>query len=207
MKVMLLNGSPHAKGNTRLALEECARTLAECGVEAEIVDIGDGPVAGCRACGACSRLGRCVIDDGVNRFREKLAEADGLIVGTPVYYASPNGSVISFMDRLFFSGPAETFRHKPAAAVAVARRAGTVCSFDVLNKYFTIREMPIAASSYWNDCFGQTPGQAAQDAEGHQTMRNLARNMAWLLKCIELGRAAGVNPPENEMDVATNFIR
>ncbi len=206
MKVMLLNGSPHAKGNTRLALEECARALAECGVDSEIVDIGAGDIPGCRACGACSRLGRCVIDDGVNEFRAKLAAADGLIVGTPVYYASPNGSLLSFMDRLFFSA-AGSFRHKPAAAVAVARRAGTVCSFDVLNKYFTISEMPVVASSYWNDCFGQTPGQAGQDAEGLQTMRNLARNMAWLLKCIELGKANGVNPPENEQDKVTNFIR
>lgn len=207
MKVMLLNGSPHAKGNTRIALEECAKTLNDCGIETEIVDIGAGAVPGCRACGACAKLGRCVIDDGVNEFRDKLAAADGLIVGTPVYYASPNGSVLAFMDRLFFSGVSSVFAHKPAAAVAVARRAGTVCSFDVLNKYFTISEMPIVASSYWNDCFGQKQGQAAQDTEGLQTMRNLARNMAWMLKCIELGKANGVNPPENEHGDVTNFIR
>ena len=205
MKVMLLNGSPNAKGNTRLALEECSKTLNECGIDTEIVDIGTKPVSGCRACGACFKLGKCVIDDGVNEFRAKLDEADGLIVGTPVYYASPNGSVISFLDRLFFSGC--DVAHKPAAAVAVARRAGTVTSFDVLNKYFTIREMPVVASSYWNDMFGQTPGQAAGDAEGLQTMRNLARNMAWLLKCIELGRQNGVAPPENEYGSVTNFMR
>lgn len=206
MKVMLLNGSPKANGNTRAALEECARELNKCGVETELVDIGAGSVPGCTACGACARLGKCVIDDAVNVFRAKLAAADGLVVGTPVYYASPNGSLISFMDRLFFSGSGD-FAHKPAAAVAVARRAGTIASFDVLNKYFTISEMPVVASSYWNDVFGQTPGQAGDDAEGMQTMRNLARNMAWMLKCIELGRANGVNPPENEHSSMTNFIR
>ena len=206
MKVMLLNGSPNAKGNTRTALEECAKELNGCGIETELVNIGAGAIPGCRACGACARLGKCVIDDAVNEFRFKLEAADGLVVGTPVYYASPNGSVISFMDRLFFSGSG-TFRYKPAAAVAVARRAGTVSSFDVLNKYFTICEMPIVSSSYWNDAFGQAPGQAAGDAEGLQTMRNLGRNMAWLLKCIELGKASGVTPPDNEYDSFTNFIR
>lgn len=206
MKVMLLNGSPNAKGNTRTALEECAKELNGCGIETELVNIGAGAIPGCRACGACARLGKCVIDDAVNEFRFKLEAADGLVVGTPVYYASPNGSLMSFLDRLFFTGSG-TFRYKPAAAVAVARRAGTVSSFDVLNKYFTICEMPIVSSSYWNDAFGQTPGQAAGDAEGLQTMRNLGRNMAWLLKCIELGKASGVTPPDNEYDSFTNFIR
>ena len=206
MKVMLLNGSPNAKGNTRTALEECAKELNGCGIETELVNIGAGAIPGCRACGACARLGKCVIDDAVNEFRFKLEAADGLVVGTPVYYASPNGSLMGFLDRLFFTGSG-TFRYKPAAAVAVARRAGTVSSFDVLNKYFTICEMPIVSSSYWNDAFGQAPGQAAQDAEGLQTMRNLGRNMAWLLKCIELGKASGVTPPDNEYDSFTNFIR
>ena len=206
MKVMLLNGSPNAKGNTRTALEECAKELNGCGIETELVNIGAGAIHGCRACGACARLGKCVIDDAVNEFRFKLEAADGLVVGTPVYYASPNGSLMSFLDRLFFTGSG-TFRYKPAAAVAVARRAGTVSSFDVLNKYFTICEMPIVSSSYWNDAFGQAPGQAAGDAEGLQTMRNLGRNMAWLLKCIELGKASGVTPPDNEYDSFTNFIR
>lgn len=206
MKVMLLNGSPNAKGNTRTALEECAKELNGCGIETELVNIGAGAIPGCRACGACARLGKCVIDDAVNEFRFKLEAADGLVVGTPVYYASPNGSLMSFLDRLFFTGSG-TFRYKPAAAVAVARRAGTVSSFDVLNKYFTICEMPIVSSSYWNDAFGQDPGQAAGDAEGLQTMRNLGRNMAWLLKCIELGKASGVTPPDNEYDSFTNFIR
>ena len=206
MKVMLLNGSPNAKGNTRTALEECAKELNGCGIETELVNIGAGAIPGCRACGACARLGKCVIDDAVNEFHFKLEAADGLVVGTPVYYASPNGSLMSFLDRLFFTGSG-TFRYKPAAAVAVARRAGTVSSFDVLNKYFTICEMPIVSSSYWNDAFGQAPGQAAGDAEGLQTMRNLGRNMAWLLKCIELGKASGVTPPDNEYDSFTNFIR
>lgn len=206
MKVMLLNGSPNAKGNTRTALEECAKELNGCGIETELVNIGAGAIPGCRACGACARLGKCVVDDAVNEFRFKLEAADGLVVGTPVYYASPNGSLMSFLDRLFFTGSG-TFRYKPAAAVAVARRAGTVSSFDVLNKYFTICEMPIVSSSYWNDAFGQAPGQAAGDAEGLQTMRNLGRNMAWLLKCIELGKASGVTPPDNEYDSFTNFIR
>ena len=206
MKVILLNGSPNAKGNTRTALEECAKELNGCGIETELVNIGAGAIPGCRACGACARLGKCVIDDAVNEFRFKLEAADGLVVGTPVYYASPNGSLMSFLDRLFFTGSG-TFRYKPAAAVAVARRAGTVSSFDVLNNYFTICEMPIVSSSYWNDAFGQAPGQAAGDAEGLQTMRNLGRNMAWLLKCIELGKASGVTPPDNEYDSFTNFIR
>lgn len=204
MKVILLNGSPR-QGNTRAALEECARALNDCGVETELIDIGLD-VPGCRACGACSKLGRCVIDDGVNAFAEKMRSADGLIVGSPVYYASPNGSVISFLDRLFYSHKRE-LAHKPAAAVAVARRAGTVASFDVLNKYFTISQMPVVSSTYWNDSFGAAPGQSAQDAEGLQTMRNLACNMAWLLKCIELGRRGGVEPPESESGAVTNFIR
>ena len=160
---MLLNGSPKANGNTHLALAECERELQRCGIETELVDIGSAPVPGCRACGACGKLGKCVIDDAVNVFRDKLESADGFIVGTPVYYASPNGSVISFMDRLFYSAH-DSFRHKPAAAVAVARRAGTVTSFDVLNKYFTIREMPPPAT-------GTTPS-ARPPARPQQTRRD-----------------------------------
>ena len=164
------------------------------------------PKRGCRGCGACEKLGRCVIDDGVNAFAEKLRAADGLIVGTPVHYASPGGAVISFLDRLFYSGQGR-YAHKPAAAVAVARRAGSVASIDVINKYFTIAQMPVVSSTYWNDVFGLVPGDAERDAEGMQTMRNLARNMAWLLKCIALGRANGVVPPVNDRSAATNFIR
>ena len=178
MKVMLLNGSPNAKGNTRTALEECAKELNGCGIETELVNIGSGTIPGCRACGACAGLGKCVIDDAVNEFRFKLEAADGLVVGTPVYYASPNGSLMSFLDRLFFTGSG-TFRYKPAAAVAVARRAGTVSSFDVLNKYFTICEMPIVSSRYWNIAFGHNGEELMQDAEGLWTLRALARNMAF----------------------------
>ena len=206
MKVMLLNGSPNAHGNTRAALEECAKELERLGVETELVDIGTKPISGCTACNACVRLGRCVIDDGVNVFADKLLAADGLIVGTPVHYASPGGAVISFLDRLFYNRQG-LYAHKLAAGVAVARRAGTVASIDVLNKYFTIAQMPVVSSTYWNDVFGTVPGEAAKDGEGMQTMRNLARNMAWLLKCIELGRANGVNPPEAEQEQSTNFIR
>ena len=206
MKVLLLCGSPRPKSNTRAALEECARTLNACGVQTELVGIGAAPVSGCRACNACAKLGRCVIDDAVNEFSAKLQAADALIVGTPVYYASPNGSLISFLDRLFYSSQGR-FAHKLAASVACARRAGTVASFDVLNKYFTIAQMHVVASTYWNDVFGLAPGQSAADAEGMQTMRNLARNMAWLLKCIELGRENGLKAPEAEKSEATNFIR
>lgn len=204
MKVMILNGG-RKNGNTRFALETCAAELNRCGVDTELADI-EPATSGCRACGACEKLGRCVIDDGVNAFAEKLLAADGLIVGTPVYYASPNGAVISFLDRLFYSRQ-RVFAHKPAAGVAVARRAGTTASLDVINKYFTIAEMPIVSSTYWNDAFGLVPGDAAHDAEGAQTMTNLARNMAWLLRCIELGRENGVPAPENDRGVSTNFIR
>ena len=206
MKVMLLNGSPRANGNTRAALEECAKELNALGIDTEIVNVGSAPVSACRACNACSKLGRCVIDDGVNEFADKLIAADALIVGTPVHYASPGGAVISFLDRLFYNRQG-AYAHKPAAAVAVARRAGTVASIDVLNKYFTIAQMPVVSSTYWNDAFGAAPGQVAQDGEGMQTMRNLARNMAWLLKCIELGRKNGIEPPKAEYNCMTNFIR
>ena len=206
MKVMLLNGSLRPKSNTRLALAECAAELERLGIETEIADVGTEPVSGCRGCGACAKLGRCVIDDGVNAFAEKMRAADALIVGAPVHYASPGGAIICFLDRLFYSAKSAC-EHKPAAAVAVARRAGTVASFDVLNKYFTISQMPVVASTYWNDAFGLVPGEAAGDAEGMQTMRNLARNMAWLLRCIELGRENGVLAPEGEKSAVTNFLR
>ena len=206
MKVLILNGSPRADGNTRAALEECAAELGRCGVEAELFDIGDGGVPGCRSCNACAKLGRCVIDDAVNAFAEKLRAADGLIVGTPVYYASPNGSLISFLDRLFYSCQGD-WAHKPAAGVAIARRSGSVASIDVLNKYFTIAQMPVVSSTYWNNAFGLRRGESPSDAEGMQTMRNLARNMAWLLKCIALGRENGIAPPKNDRSTSTNFIR
>lgn len=206
MKVMLINGSPHEHGCTRAALDEVARTLSDCGVETELINIGTGAVAGCTACGGCTRTGRCVVDDGVNAAIEALAAADGLIVGSPVHYASPAGALLAFLDRMFFAG-ADRFAHKPAAAFTSARRAGTTASLDVINKYFTISQMPVVSSTYWNMVHGGRAEDVAEDAEGLQTARNLARNMAWLLRCIEAGRKAGIEPPEAELKNRTNFIR
>lgn len=206
MKVLLINGSPHEHGCTRAALDEVARTLSDCGVETELINIGTGAVAGCTACGGCTRTGRCVVDDGVNAAIEALAAADGLIVGSPVHYASPAGALLAFLDRMFFAG-ADRFAHKPAAAFTSARRAGTTASLDVINKYFTISQMPVVSSTYWNMVHGGRAEDVAEDAEGLQTARNLARNMAWLLCCIEAGRKAGIEPPEAELKNRTNFIR
>ncbi len=206
MKVLLLNGSPHANGCTARALSEIAGELLKNGVESETFNIGRQPVGGCVACGACGKTGRCVFDDVCNEFTAKMAECDGLIVGTPVYYASPNGSVIGLLDRAFYSG-GRFFRQKPAAAVASARRAGTTASLDVIEKYFTICGMPIVSSSYWNMVHGSTASDVEKDLEGLQTMRNLARGMAWLLKCIDAGGKAGVGPPDTERGSRTNFIR
>lgn len=206
MKVLLINGSPHEDGCTRAALDEVARTLSDCGVETELINIGTGAVAGCTACGGCTRTGRCVVDDGVNAAIEALAAADGLIVGSPVHYASPAGALLAFLDRMFFAG-ADRFAHKPAAAFTSARRAGTTASLDVINKYFTISQMPVVSSTYWNMVHGGRAEDVAEDAEGLQTARNLARNMAWLLRCIEAGRKAGIEPPEAELKNRTNFIR
>lgn len=206
MKVLLINGSPHEHGCTRAALDEVARTLSDCGVETELINIGTGTVAGCTACGGCTRTGRCVVDDGVNAAIEALAAADGLIVGSPVHYASPAGALLAFLDRMFFAG-ADRFAHKPAAAFTSARRAGTTASLDVINKYFTISQMPVVSSTYWNMVHGGRAEDVAEDAEGLQTARNLARNMAWLLRCIEAGHKAGIEPPEAELKNRTNFIR
>lgn len=206
MKVLLINGSPHEHGCTRAALDEVARTLSDCGVETELINIGTGAVAGCTACGGCTRTGRCVVDDGVNAAIEALAAADGLIVGSPVHYASPAGVLLAFLDRMFFAG-ADRFAHKPASAFTSARRAGTTASLDVINKYFTISQMPVVSSTYWNMVHGGRAEDVAEDAEGLQTARNLARNMAWLLRCIEAGRKAGIEPPEAELKNRTNFIR
>ena len=206
MKVLMISGSPHRAGSSRLALEEMAKAFAAEGVETELIEVGAGPVSGCTACGDCKASGRCVIEDGVNEAIEKLAAADGLVVATPVHYASPAGAVLAFLDRMFFAG-ADRFAHKPAAAFTSARRAGTTATLDVINKYFTISEMPIVSSTYWNMVHGARAADAAEDAEGMQTARNLARNMAWLLRCIEAGRAAGIEPPKAELDKRTNFIR
>ncbi len=204
MKVLLVNGSPRGKGNTYTALAEVAKTLEENGIEAEIVSIGAQAVQGCIACGRCAELGRCVFDDALyNNVRAKLEAADGIVIGSPVYYAGPNGSLCALLDRLFYSA-SSLLRYKPAAAVAVCRRGGASATFDRLNKYFTISCMPIVSSQYWNSVHGLAPGEAAQDAEGLQTMRTLGRNMAWMLKSLKNG---GQPMPEREQGIATNFIR
>ena len=207
MKVLLVNGSPHDKGCTHESLMHIADALAADGIESEEFHIGRAPISGCIACNACGKLGRCAINDVVNEFAAKAAEADGFVFGSPVYYASANGSLISFMDRLFYSAPSEIFAHKPAACVVNARRGGNTAAFDQLNKYLTITQMPVVSSCYWNMTHGNSAEQHAQDAEGIRTMRLIGHNMAWLLKCIEAGRAAGVGEPVTEPVAWTNFIR
>ena len=204
MKVLLINGSPRGKGNTYIALSEVAKALEANGVETEIVSIGAKAVQGCIACGRCAELGRCVFNDELyNMVRGKLEEADGIVVGSPVYYAGPNGSLCALLDRLFFSA-SNLLRYKPAASVAVCRRGGASATFDRLNKYFTINCMPIVSSQYWNSVHGLLPGEAVQDAEGLQTMRTLGNNMAWLLKSLKQG---GEPLPEREPGIMTNFVR
>lgn len=208
MKVLLINGSPHPRGCTDAALRTVAGALEERGLEAEILHLGAGPVRDCAACGACKKEpGRCAFDgDVVNILIEKAREADGFVFGSPVYYAHPTGLILSVLDRAFYAGK-DAFAHKPAAAVASARRAGTCATLDVLQKYFTISQMPVVASTYWTMVHGMQAEEVARDEEGLQTLRNLAANMAWLLRCIEAGRAAGVCPPRPELGARTNFIR
>ena len=210
MKVMLVNGSPHKYGCTNRALEEVARALEADGVEAEIFWIGAKPQGGCVACGACARTGECAFGEVVNEFRARAAEADGFVFGAPVHYAHAASSLLGFMDRLFYSngraGRPNVLVHKPAAAVASARRAGTTASLDDINKFFTISQMPIVSSFYWNNVHGATPADVERDEEGLSVMRQLGHNMAWMLKCIEAGRAAGVEPGA-EPRAWTNFIR
>ena len=207
MKVLMLNGSARPTGNTYVALREIGEQLKREGIDYEIVNVGNGPLRDCLGCGKCTAAG-CAFgaDDGVNDFIAKAKAADGFVFGTPVYYAHPSGRILSFLDRVFYSGSG-AFAFKPGAAVAVARRGGTSASFDVLNKYFGISRMPVVGATYWNLMHGATAGEAAEDAEGLQTMRNLARNMAYLLKCQEAGRLAGVPLPETERGNRTNFIR
>lgn len=208
MKVLLLNGSPHKNGCTYTALEEAAKALEKEGIQTEIIWLGNGPVRDCIGCGACSKLdGACTFkDDNINEILEKAKDADGFVFGTPVYYAHPSGRVLSALDRLFYAG-SSAFAHKPGMAVASARRAGTTASLDVLNKYFTIAQMPVVSSTYWNMVHGNTPEEVRQDKEGLQTMRNLARNMAWLLKCIQAGKEQGIEAPKAERAFKTNFVR
>ena len=207
MKVILLNGSPRAEGCTFTALTEIAKILGAEGIETEILQTGNKPVQDCIACGGCRGKGKCVFGgDCVNELIEKAETADGFVFGTPVYYAHPTGRILSALDRAFYAG-GENFAHKPAAVIASARRAGTTVSVDVLSKYLGIKQMPVISSSYWNMVHGNTPEQIREDYEGMQTMRNLAANMAWILKCIEAGRKAGISAPQNQISVRTNFIR
>lgn len=205
MKVLLVNGSARANGCTHVALTEVARALGEEGIETEQIFIGNQPLPDCIGCRKCRETGLCVFDDCVNRFVEKARSADGFVFGSPVYFAHPSARLLTFMDRAFYSG-GDAFAFKPAAAVLSARRAGTTASFDVINKYFTICSMPVVSSTYWNHVYGQQPEQVMEDPEGLMTMYNLGKNMAWMLKCISLGREHGLSHPENQK-VLTNFVR
>ena len=206
MKVLMLNGSAKPNGNTYTALLEVGKQLEKEGISYEIVQIGAKPIRDCIGCGKCNENGCVFTDDEVNAFVAKAKEADGFVFGTPVYYAHPSGRILSFLDRVFYSS-GRVFQFKPGASVAVARRGGTTASFDCMNKYFGISQMPVAGSTYWNQVHGRVPGEAALDEEGLQTMRNLARNLAWMMKCFEAGREKGIGLPEMERGVMTNFIR
>lgn len=207
MKVLLLNGSPHRRGCTNRALEEVARQLQAEGIETEIFWVGAKPVAGCNACGGCRKTGKCVTEDGVNLFIEKAAGADGFVFGSPVHYAAASSSLTGFMNRVCYAAGRQIFRMKPGAAVVSARRAGTTAALDQINKIFTIMEMPIVSSRYWNMVHGQTPEDVEKDEEGLFIMRVLGKNMAYLLKCMEAGKQAGIRLPEVEAPCQTNFIR
>ncbi len=206
MKVILVNGSPHEKGCTYTALREAADTLEKEGIKTEIFWVGNKPICGCIDCCACAKLGKCFMDDAVNELAGKVGGADGYIFGTPVHYAAASGSVTSFLDRLFYSAGGK-MRGKVGASVVSCRRGGASAAFDQMNKYFTINSMPVVSSQYWNQVHGNTPEEVRRDGEGMQTMRTLARNMAWLIRCIEAGREAGIEIPPQEEKVKTNFIR
>lgn len=210
MKVLLVNGSPNKNGCTNMALEEVANSLGNEGIETEIYWIGKKAISGCIACRKCAELGKCVIDDVVNDFVNRAESAEGFIFGSPVHYAAAGGAITSFLDRAFFSAKQSNrdyFYLKPGACVVSARRAGTTAAFDQLIKYFTISEMPVISSRYWNMVHGSNPDEVKKDLEGLQTMRTLGRNMAWFLKCKEAGKKAGVPLPQREEPVFTNFIR
>ena len=205
MKVLMINGSPRTSGNTSMALEEMRKVFESEGIEAKIVQIGNKDIRGCLACGRCKELGKCVFNDVVNELAADFEKADGLVVASPVYYASANATLIAALDRLFYSSGFDKTM-KVGASVVCARRGGCSATFDELNKYFTIAGMPLASSQYWNSVHGRAPGEASEDAEGMQTMRALARNMAFLMKSIALGKEA-YGLPEKEDHVWTNFIR
>ena len=210
MKVLLINGSPNEKGCTYTALNEIAQTLDVEGIETDIYYIGKDPIAPCRDCRACGKIGKCVINDKVNDFVEYARDFDGYIIGSPVHYGSASGGIIPFLDRVFFvdfmSGH-NSFIHKPGSAIVSARRAGTTATIDQLNKYFQINQMPVISGRYWNMVHGSTPDEVLKDEEGMQNIRILAHNMAYHLKCKEAGKNAGIIPPQQEETVYTNFIR
>ncbi|MGM9786482.1 MAG: flavodoxin family protein [Candidatus Cryptobacteroides sp.] len=207
MKVILVNGSPHQKGSTYTALCEVEKELAATGIETEHFWIGAKPLSGCLGCGQCLKNGgRCFMDDSVNEFLDKAEGADGFIFGSPVHYAAISGALSSFLDRAFY-GKGNLFRFKPAAGIVCCRRGGSTAAFDELNKYFTISSMPVVSSKYWNMVHGTNPDEVRRDEEGMQVMRELGRNMAWMLKCIRAGREAGIEPPQPENPIKTNFIR
>ena len=207
MKVLFVNGSSHENGTTMAAINEMEKVFHEDGIETEVIQLGKAPISDCLQCGYCSKHNECVIkDDGVNDFVRKAHDADGFVIASPVYYAHPSGRIFDFLDRAFYSG-GNAFKFKPGASVAVARRAGTTATLDAINKYFSISQMPIAGSTYWNMVHGAVAEDAPKDEEGMQTMRNLARNMIWMMRCIEAGKAAGVSYPDFEEGAKTNFIR
>ena len=208
VKVLLLNGSPRGNKCTRTALEIVASEINKANIETEIFDIGPKPVQGCIGCGGCVKKGCCVFgdNDGVNEFVNKMKECDGLIVGSPVHYAAASGAVTSFLDRAFYSGKS-AFAYKPASAIVSCRRGGATAAFEQLNKYFSISNMPIVSSNYWNMVHGNTPEDVLKDEEGVQTMRMLGKNMAWLLNCIKTGKENGFDIPEQEAKIKTNYIR
>lgn len=207
MKVLLINGSPHEKGCTYAALWEVSKQLLRGGIESEIFWIGAKPIGGCTACGACKGKGKCVFGekDGVNACIEKMQQADAVVIGSPVYYAGPNGSLLSLLDRVFYAAGG-TFALKPGAAVVSCRRGGASATFDRLNKYFTISSMPVVSSQYWNSVHGNTPEEVRRDEEGLQVMRTLADNLTWLLRCLQVAEGQ-VEKPQWEPRVSTNFIR
>ncbi len=211
MKVLMLNGSGNANGSTRAGLDIMADVFATEGIETEIVCVGAKPVRDCLGCGKCAEKGKCVFqDDGVNDFVEKAAIADGFIFGTPVYFAHPSGRIQSFLDRVFFSDlwgtGAAAFRHKPAAAIVVARRGGASTAYDVMNKYFGNTQMINVGSTYWNEFHALTKEDVPKDPEGVQALRNLARNLSWVMRCLKAGRDAGFQPPVAEATAMTNFV-
>ncbi len=206
MKVLLVNGSPHPKGCTYTALAEIASVLENNQVETEIFQLGVKPISGCMGCNKCFETGQCIVDDKVNIFVNKASEFDGFVFGSPVHYAAASGAITSFMDRAFYSG-GKKLAFKPGAVIVSCRRAGSTAALDQLSKYLTINNMPVVSSQYWNMVHGASPGDVRQDQEGMQTMRSLGQNMAWLLRCIEAGKQAGINRPEHEQRVWTNFIR